>query len=216
MSHRREDILETSIELFSAKGYLNTSTRHIAEALGISVGNLYYYFSNKEDILIEIFQRYVDDSLKEIRTFNYEDDEKFLLKEFLTGHIKLSAKHQFLHLEFNAIMKNSPRFKTIMRHHVKQEIERFKTMIRHQIRYGYIVALEEAEINHLASNIWILGIHGINFWHLISGVPVENAKRGSLDIFFLLKPYLTQKSRACGEMDEIFSILTQADDNHDS
>ena len=51
MATTKEKIIETSIKLFNEKGCLNTSTRHIADELGISVGNLYYHFKNKEDIL---------------------------------------------------------------------------------------------------------------------------------------------------------------------
>ena len=52
MTTTKEKIIETSINLFNEKGCLNTSTRHIADELGISIGNLYYHFKNKEEILI--------------------------------------------------------------------------------------------------------------------------------------------------------------------
>lgn len=56
MLTRKEQILQTSLKLFNEKGCLNTSTRHIADELNISVGNLYYYFKNKEEIVIELFK----------------------------------------------------------------------------------------------------------------------------------------------------------------
>ena len=83
MTTTKEKIIETSINLFNEKGCLNTSTRHIADELGISVGNLYYHFKNKEDILIDIFINYVNIIFKEINAIDYEKDEMFLLKDFL-------------------------------------------------------------------------------------------------------------------------------------
>ena len=56
MTTTKEKIIETSINLFNEKGCLNTSTRHIADELGISIGNLYYHFKNKEEIVIEIYE----------------------------------------------------------------------------------------------------------------------------------------------------------------
>ena len=50
MATTKEKIIETSIKLFNEKGCLNTSTRHIADELGISVGNLYYHFKNNFSI----------------------------------------------------------------------------------------------------------------------------------------------------------------------
>jgi len=50
-------IRETAIRLFNEKGTAAVSTDHIAEACGISPGNLYYHFDSKEDILRAIFER---------------------------------------------------------------------------------------------------------------------------------------------------------------
>lgn len=53
----REDIIETSIDLFNQRGYGNVSLRDISGALHISVGNLNYYFAKKQDILNAIMER---------------------------------------------------------------------------------------------------------------------------------------------------------------
>lgn len=47
----RQKILETSKKLFNEKGFNSVSTQEIAGALGISKGNLTYYFRKKEDII---------------------------------------------------------------------------------------------------------------------------------------------------------------------
>ncbi len=40
----KQAILTTAIDLFNDKGTAAVSTNHIAEAMGISPGNLYYHF----------------------------------------------------------------------------------------------------------------------------------------------------------------------------
>ncbi|MBD0861078.1 TetR/AcrR family transcriptional regulator [Gordonia sp. zg691] len=47
----REEILDAAAELFTRHGYTGTSTRMIAEAVGIRQASLYHYFGTKDDIL---------------------------------------------------------------------------------------------------------------------------------------------------------------------
>jgi len=49
-------MLEAGLELFSNQGFRSTTMRQIAELSGLSVGNLYHHFPNKE----AIFQRLID------------------------------------------------------------------------------------------------------------------------------------------------------------
>ncbi|OWJ73057.1 TetR family transcriptional regulator [Haematobacter massiliensis] len=52
---RREQIVAVSAALFAEKGYDRTSMRDIAAATGILSGSLYYYFSSKEALFVEVF-----------------------------------------------------------------------------------------------------------------------------------------------------------------
>jgi AcrR family transcriptional regulator len=47
LSANRDKILEASLDLFAAKGFRGTSIRDIANAVGISISNIYHYFGNK-------------------------------------------------------------------------------------------------------------------------------------------------------------------------
>ena len=62
---RLEEITRTAVSLFYRYGFIQTSTRDIAEACGISKGHLYYYINSKEDLL----SLSVEISLKQIEKF---------------------------------------------------------------------------------------------------------------------------------------------------
>ncbi|MEU8896252.1 helix-turn-helix domain-containing protein [Nocardia sp. NPDC048505] len=47
----RAEILDAAGELFTTKGYANTSTRAVADAVGIRQASLYHHFGAKDDIL---------------------------------------------------------------------------------------------------------------------------------------------------------------------
>ena len=55
---RRQEIMEVALQLFLEKGYLETTTQNIVDAMGISRGLLYYHFKNKEDILYSLIIRF--------------------------------------------------------------------------------------------------------------------------------------------------------------
>lgn len=48
---RAEHILNVSLQLFAERHYATVSVRDIAEACGINVGLIYYYYENKDELL---------------------------------------------------------------------------------------------------------------------------------------------------------------------
>lgn len=51
---RREAILDATLEAFSKLGYRGASLREIARELGMSSGNLHYYFASRDDLLAAV------------------------------------------------------------------------------------------------------------------------------------------------------------------
>ncbi|RDY71434.1 TetR/AcrR family transcriptional regulator [Halobacillus trueperi] len=60
----KEKMMDTIIELFGKKGFQGTSIQDIVEANGVTKGTFYYYFKNKEDVLIHIHQTFIDHLLE--------------------------------------------------------------------------------------------------------------------------------------------------------
>lgn len=54
---RKEEILDAAEKLFGTKGFDNTSTGDILDAVGIARGTLYYHFKSKEEILDGVIER---------------------------------------------------------------------------------------------------------------------------------------------------------------
>ena len=59
----REEILDAAAELFTTIGYAGTSTRRIADAVGIRQASLYHHFATKDDILDAVLGGTVDQPL---------------------------------------------------------------------------------------------------------------------------------------------------------
>jgi AcrR family transcriptional regulator len=59
----RDEILDAAGELFTTLGYTGTSTRSIAESVGIRQASLYHYFKTKDDILCALLGQTVSPTL---------------------------------------------------------------------------------------------------------------------------------------------------------
>ena len=52
-----EKLMRVSVELFAEQGYAQTSVQQIVDAAGVTKGALYHYFSSKDDLLFDIYDR---------------------------------------------------------------------------------------------------------------------------------------------------------------
>lgn len=87
-------IAKVSADLFSAKGYLETSMGDIAEAAKVTKGGVYHYFGTKTEILYYICSTYVDldlENLEQSLTTIEESVEK--IKFIIFRHIDHYATH---------------------------------------------------------------------------------------------------------------------------
>ena len=59
----KEKITEQSIRLFEKKGFSETSIQDIVDSIGVTKGTFYYYFSSKEELLMDIHLGYISELL---------------------------------------------------------------------------------------------------------------------------------------------------------
>lgn len=55
-----EAILGAAAQVFADQGYAATTTNHIAQRAGVSIGSLYQYFPSKDAILLALAERHVE------------------------------------------------------------------------------------------------------------------------------------------------------------
>ena len=108
-----ERILEASLLLFSKKGFYSTTIPDIANALDMSVGNLYNYFPSKDELAKSVI-RYSSDILgekiREINKLNVSTKEK--IKKIVEFYFNLAiTKPQHLDFFLRVYLSNKEVFK---------------------------------------------------------------------------------------------------------
>jgi len=89
-----DKLLSASAVLMARQGFSQTSIRHVARETGFSLGGMYYYFENKEDLLFKIQQRTFSTLLaiqeKEAATGG---DARSRLRKFIRNHLAYFTSH---------------------------------------------------------------------------------------------------------------------------
>lgn len=78
---RKKEIIKVAYELFITKGYENTSVDEIIAKAGIAKGTYYYHFESKEQMLEEVINMMIDESViraKQVVESNLKLEEKLV------------------------------------------------------------------------------------------------------------------------------------------
>ncbi|RLQ96106.1 TetR/AcrR family transcriptional regulator [Falsibacillus albus] len=87
----KSKITEMSIRLFEKKGFSETSIQEIVDAIGVTKGTFYYYFSSKEELLMDIQLHYIEELLTKQSAILENEDNDCKGKLYEIVHLLLSC-----------------------------------------------------------------------------------------------------------------------------
>ncbi|MFJ3261469.1 TetR/AcrR family transcriptional regulator [Pseudomonas sp. NPDC086581] len=151
----RDRIAQASLELFNAQGERSVTTNHIAAHLGISPGNLYYHYRNKQVIIAQLFAEYeshVDQflHLPEGRALTVED-KTFYLEALLAA----MWHYRFLHRDLEHLLDSDPELAAGYRSFARRAMDNAKAIYRGFVDAG-ILQMDEPQLEALTLNAWII------------------------------------------------------------
>lgn len=189
----KDRILQASISLFNDVGERQVTTNHIAAHLGISPGNLYYHFRNKEDIIRQIFREYaklLDNRIKPPAEHSQALD---MLTEYLDAVFELMWRFQFFYANLPDILARDPALQQDYLQVQHGVLGRVMSVIK-ALKEAGVINIDEHDIRDVAHNIKLL----VTFWisYLKTQAPEAavnkaNLYRGVLKVLLLFKPYAT-------------------------
>ncbi|MBE0365159.1 hypothetical protein PULV_a1908 [Pseudoalteromonas ulvae UL12] len=187
----KDKIIQASIALFNEQGERAVSTNHIAAHLGISPGNLYYHFKNKEDILRHIFALYREHLHTHFTPINPNKDQLEQLIGYLDSLFELMWKFHFFYDNLGDILSRDETLKK--EYHAMQAnlLEQIADVVR-GMKLAEIIDIEEEDILDLAHSIKIM----VSFWtpylkihKFDSSLLKTDIYKGLLKVLLLFKPY---------------------------
>lgn len=172
---RRKQMIKSAVSLFTKKGFHKTTTREIAEKAGFSIGTLYEYIRQKEDILYlvcdSIYERFCSSMEAEVDKGGNSDE---LLDRAIRAYFMLIDDMQdemlVMYQELKSLSKES------LPYVLKKELlltSIFEDLITRCVEEN-IYALTKAEIKVFAHNILVLGqTWSFRRWALHSEYTIE-------------------------------------------
>lgn len=184
-------ILDAALEMFNEQGTGAVSTNHIAAAAGISPGNLYYHFRNKEEIVRALFERLFAfwDSM-------YPTDEDWVpslgdIEGIIRANFRGLWQHRFIYRELLVLLQKD---EALHKRWVDIRLRRFEGFRELVAAFSAAGVLRDpgdpAAVERLAELVWLVS----EFWLAsveVSGKVVDTGQveRGIAFLYQVLDPF---------------------------
>ena len=190
----RSRVLMTSLRLFNERGEANVTTGAIAEELGISPGNLYYHFRNKDEIVERLFARF--EERIDVAPGADPRGEEAIEDLWLYLHLMLEAiwEYRFIYRNLDDLMARNPRLRARFNRLIDRKAEVVVALCEALVRARLMRAGPE-EIRALASNVLVVATYWINFRSLRGNAQEADLGQGAYQVMSLVAPYLVGGAR---------------------
>ncbi|PKL19523.1 MAG: hypothetical protein CVV49_00360 [Spirochaetae bacterium HGW-Spirochaetae-5] len=197
MINTKEKILETALFLFNRDGAYSVSTRHIADEMNISPGNLYYHFGNREEIIRILMQRMTAEFDSLFTQENIAENFTSGLNNVLDKTGSIMYRYRFFYMEPVAILERDPVLKKMYIAIKSRRMEDFRKIFNFMSSIGAITPLTDYEFEALVNNGWALSEFIIQSMYTSNEKITEsNIKKNFLRIMIMIKPYLSNDFRS--------------------
>jgi AcrR family transcriptional regulator len=154
----RNRIVEAATKLFRRNGFHRTVIKDIAQELGVSQGHIYQYISKKEDILVLILDRAVQDYKEKLFDIPAGDGTPVdrIRAAMRSYYLILDGHHEKTNVLYNQVSNLDPSDRKIFDQVEREVSELFQSLIDEGIEQGlfaevdsYILAFNIVSLGHM-------------------------------------------------------------------
>ena len=191
----RRRILDESLRLFNEHGEEAVTAADIAAALGISPGNLYYHYRNKDEIVTQLFAR-LEERL-DIEPRVDADAAQAIEDLWLYLHLMLEAiwDFRFFYRNLHGVARRDRRLAQRFNRIAGRKLASIEGLCNGLAAQGALRADGE-EIHALARNVLLVATYWLDFQALRRGRDeAAGPGRGAYQVMMLIAPYLAGEAR---------------------
>lgn len=194
MDNTKEFIIDEAFKLFLQRSYEAVSISDISQAIGLTKGALYHHFKNKEELFINVIDKY-------FRIVAFDDEiESLTLEEFIQLSIKQTEKifrslfqHSMTFSPINYLslvadaFRHYPGFAENQGNFINGEIEKTAQVLKNAIASGEI--RNDIDPSLVANNFFSInmGLAGNVMRNISIDGAIELLKKQTSEFYKLLK-----------------------------
>ena len=172
----RNSILNAAVKIFREKDYNKSSMNAIAVEAGISVGNIYRYFKNKEelfDVIVKDLAEKIMSVMDRCKCGDSIDEVFVLLKDCIGDFIDLYSTNEDV---FIILIKATDQVKT--KYNVEKAMIEYMSKNLNEIATNFCKKndMTDEDLDNLCMTLSTALTKGVNYIILSNG-PVEDMKR---------------------------------------
>lgn len=198
MSSTKEKIKQTALELFNEGDSLSVTTNHIAKAAGISPGNLYYHYRNKEEIIRELFleMKTALNCETDFEGVAASDNPVFSLFAMFEAHGAIFWKYRFFRRDITVLIRLDEELKALWTEVQNTKIDQIYHFIITLTEQGIFIKKSNRDLELEAKQSWFISAYWQAFASTLSELTPELMEE-SKEIMtrLVVTPNLTEKGR---------------------
>ncbi|XSG75579.1 TetR/AcrR family transcriptional regulator [Herpetosiphon llansteffanensis] len=192
---KRDLILSTALELFNRQGTADVSTNHIAEACGISPGNLYYHFRNKAAIIQALFEQLYNAWDTELSLPTERPAQLSDLTTLVETNYQIIWRYRFAYRELVALLHHDSALHVSFLATRQRGFAGFRSIVEQFIAAGIMQPVDGNTLDQLIQVCWLISEFWLNNLE-INQRPIEpsSINTGVSLMLHVLQPYIIQGS----------------------
>jgi AcrR family transcriptional regulator len=187
----RERILTSSIDLFNQAGGVAVTTNHIAQNLGISPGNLYFHFRNKEEIIFELFEMMCEETYLVWKPARGMASSPM---ELIERSYEVFWKYRFFHREMYHLRRKDPNLAKRWKTHIAKTMRLLQAMYSQWMKDGVMRKIADPrEMQMISDTVLITSSSFLQFFESPEKPATRRSLRTGLEhLLLFLLPYHTE------------------------
>jgi len=192
----RDRVLSAALELFNERGSGSVTTNHVAAHAGISPGNLYYWFGDKDEIVRELYAQFVA-AYEQLWGVGGHDPLDLTPDEVLSrlaDGAALSGRYAFLARDLLGLLHADHVLAQEYRSVRERRVAEFTALAHAWRARGVIRQLDDATVADLVQALWVISETWLAFGEVAGSYA--DAEHGTRLLRVVLQPYLIRGGSA--------------------